>query len=120
MKRIEQIEAEYLKKDLPEFKPGDTVRVSERIPEGDKFRIHDFEGVVIRRRGKGIKTSFTMRKISFGEGVERIFQLHSPVIDKLRGVNKGKTKRKNLFYLRGRVGKQAIKVKAETKEEKAK
>jgi len=114
MKRIEDIEQEQMKKDVPDFKAGDTVKVSVKVPEAEgKFRIHDFEGVVIRRRGKGIKATFTVRKISFGEGVERSFPIHSPTIEKITVVRKGKAKRSKLYYLRERIGKQATKVKAE-------
>lgn len=113
MKRIESIEAEYAKKDIPDFTTGDTVKISVKVPEADKIRIHDFEGIVIRRRGSGTKATFTVRKISFGEGVERIFSLHSPTIEKITLVKKGKVKRNKIYYLRGKVGKQATKVKAE-------
>lgn len=112
MKKMEQIEAEYLKKDIPDFHAGDTVKVSIGIPEADKVRIHDFEGVVIRRRGSGTKATFTLRKISFGEGIERVFSLHSPVIKKIEVLRKGKTRRARLFYLREKIGKQATKIEA--------
>ena len=111
MKRIEEIEAAYLKKGIPDFKAGDTVKVSIKVLEADKVRIHNFEGLVIRRRGKGTKATFTARKISFGEGVERTFSLHSPTIDKIAVVRKGSVKRSKLYYLREKIGKQATKVK---------
>ncbi|MBM3251374.1 MAG: 50S ribosomal protein L19 [Candidatus Omnitrophica bacterium] len=114
MKKIEEIEAGQLKKDIPDFSSGDTLRVSVRVPEAEgKFRLHDFEGVVISKRGKGIKASFTLRKISFGEGVERVFPLHSPTIDKITLVKKGKAKRSKLYYLRQRIGKEATKVEVQ-------
>ena len=114
MKRIEQIEQEQLKKDIPDFTSGDTVKVSVKVPEAEgKFRIHDFEGVVMRRRGKGVNSTFTVRKISFGEGVERTFPLHATTIEKIAVVKKGKAKRDKLYYLRQRIGKKATKVKAE-------
>ncbi|MBM3248136.1 MAG: 50S ribosomal protein L19 [Candidatus Omnitrophica bacterium] len=113
MKKISEIESAYLKKDIPDFKPGDTVVVSVKVPEADKFRIHDFEGVVISRRGSGTNESFAVRKISFGEGVERVFALHSPTIDKITLVKKSKAKRSKLYYLRERIGKQATKVETE-------
>ncbi|MFH1655338.1 MAG: 50S ribosomal protein L19 [Candidatus Omnitrophota bacterium] len=103
-----------MKKDIPDFKAGDTVKVSVKVPEAEgKFRIHDFEGVVIRRHGKSIKATFTVRKISFGEGVERTFPIHSPTIEKITVSRKGKARRNKLYYLRERIGKQATKVKAE-------
>lgn len=115
MKKISDVEKLYLKKDIPDFRPGDTVVVSVKVPEADdKFRIHDFEGVVISRRGSGINESFSVRKISFGEGVERVFPLHSPTIDKITVVKKSKAKRSKLYYLRERIGKQATKVETES------
>lgn len=113
MKKMSEIESAYLKKDIPDFKPGDTVVVSVKVPEADKFRIHDFEGIVISRRGSGINESFSVRKISFGEGVERVFSLHSPTIEKITLVKKSKAKRSKLYYLRQRIGKQATKVEAQ-------
>ncbi len=96
-----------LKKDLPTFKAGDTVRVHVRVVEGDSERVQVFEGVVIRRRGTGISKSFTVRKISFGVGVERIIPLHSPRIQKIEVVKSGKARRARLYYLRGLRGKAA-------------
>lgn len=113
MKKMSEIESAYLKKDIPDFKPGDTVVVSVKVPEADKYRIHDFEGVVLSRRGSGVNESFAVRKISFGEGVERVFSLHSPTIDKITVVKKSKAKRSKLYYLRERIGKQATKVETE-------
>lgn len=106
--RLKQINQKYLRKDLPDFQVGDTVKMKIKVREADKMRIHPFEGTVISKTGKGIKGSFTVRKISFGEGVERIFPLHSPVIDSLKVVSKGVSKRSKLYFLRDRVGKKAI------------
>jgi large subunit ribosomal protein L19 len=110
MDKIKLIEAQHLRKDLPDFKAGDTLKIFVKIPEGDKVRIHPFEGVVIVRRGKGVQATFTVRKISYGEGVERTFPIHSPNIESIKVLKKGKVKRAKLYYLRGRVGK-ATKVK---------
>jgi large subunit ribosomal protein L19 len=107
MNAIENLEKEYLRMDIPDFKPGDTVKVNFKIQEGDKERIQIFEGVVIRRRRGNTRGSFTVRKISYGIGVERIFPLHSPYIDKIEVVSKGRVRRSRLYYLRGRKGKAA-------------
>ena len=88
-----------------EFEVGDTVKMKVKVQEADKVRLHPFEGTIIRKTGRGVKGTFTVRKISFGEGVERIFPLHSPVIDSLKITSKGVVKRSKLYYLRGRVGK---------------
>ena len=104
---IKQLENEQLRDDIPEFAPGDTVRVLYLVREGAKERIQAFEGVCIARTNKSISSSFTVRKISFGEGVERKFPMHSPVIDTLNVVSKGVVKRAKLYYLRDRVGKAA-------------
>ena len=93
--------------DVPEFRPGDTIRVHVKIKEGDKERVQIFEGVVIARRNGDLRSSFTVRKISFGQGVERIFPLHSPVIDKIEVSKRGKVRRAKLYYLRGLKGKAA-------------
>ena len=106
MKGIKAIEPKHLKKDLPKFSPGDTVRVYVKIREEGKVRIQAFEGTVIRKRGSGINATFTVRKVSYGEGVERIFLSHSPMIDKITVVMKGKAKRAKLYYLRSRKGKK--------------
>lgn len=105
--RIKQIDSKYLRKDIPEFHVGDTVKMKIKVQEADKIRLHPFEGTIIRKTGRGIKGTFTVRKISFGEGVERIFPLHSPVIESLQVISKGITKRSKLYYLRDRVGKRA-------------
>ncbi len=110
MQLIDQIEFEQLRADVPEFGPGDTVRVHTRVIEGGKERIQIFEGTVIGRKGGGVRESFTVRKISHGIGVERTFMLHSPRIAKIEVVRKGAVRRAKLYYLRQRVGK-ATKVK---------
>lgn len=100
MNKISLVEAAHLKTDLPQFRPGDTVNVHFRVIEGDKERIQDFEGIVISRRGGGLKETFTVRKISNGVGVERIFPIHSPRIAKIEVMRGGKVRRAKLFYLR--------------------
>jgi large subunit ribosomal protein L19 len=107
MNAIESLEKEHLRMDFPDFKPGDTVKVNFKIQEGDKERIQVFEGVVIRRRRGNTRSTFTVRKISYGIGVERIFPLHSPYIDKIEVVSRGRVRRSRLYYLRGRKGKAA-------------
>ncbi|MFM1650745.1 50S ribosomal protein L19 [Brevibacillus sp. B_LB10_24] len=104
---IRELEKDQLKQDLPAFRPGDTVRVHVKVIEGQRERIQLFEGVVIRRRGTGISETFTVRKISYGVGVERTFPLHTPKIDKLEVVRRGRVRRAKLYYLRDRVGKAA-------------
>jgi len=107
MNPVDLVERGYLRTDHPEFRPGDTVRVHYRIQEGDKERIQVFEGVVIRKRGGGTRATFTVRKVSYGVGVERIFPLHSPFIEKIEVVSRGKVRRARLYYLRERSGKSA-------------
>ena len=107
MNAIESIEKEYLRMDLPDFKPGDTVKVNFKIQEGEKERIQVFEGVVIRRRRGDTRGTFTVRKVSYGIGVERIFPLYSPYIDKIVVMSRGRVRRSRLYYLRGRKGKAA-------------
>ncbi|MBI1910044.1 MAG: 50S ribosomal protein L19 [Deltaproteobacteria bacterium] len=107
MNTVQKIEREGLRKDLPQFQPGDTVKVSTRVREGEKERIQVFEGVVIRIAGSGIRKSFTVRKISYGVGVERIFPLYSPTVAKLEVVSRGKVRRSKLYYLRDLSGKKA-------------
>ncbi|MEZ5303810.1 MAG: 50S ribosomal protein L19 [Verrucomicrobiales bacterium] len=109
---IQKIEKEQMKEDVAPFNVGDTVKVHVRVVEGGKERIQIFQGIVIGRRGIAINQAFTVRKISYGEGVERSFQLHSPKIAKVEVVRKGKVRRAKLNYLRNRVGKQATNVKA--------
>lgn len=107
MDAIRLVEAAQLKKDRGGFNPGDTVRVQVKVVEGEKERIQAFEGVVIRKRGEGIKASFTVRRISYGVGVERTFPLHSPRIDRIDLVRHGRVRRAKLYYLRGLAGKAA-------------
>jgi large subunit ribosomal protein L19 len=116
MDLISAIEAKYLKDKILEFRPGDTLRVSIKIKEGDKERIQAFEGVVIQRRGTGTGETFTLRKVSGGVGVERIFPLYSPNITKIELMRQGKVKRAKLFYLRGLRGKSA-RIQEKKKEE---
>lgn len=118
MNIIQQLEAEHaaeLKPDVPVFGPGDTVRVQVKVREGTRERLQAFEGVCIARRGGGLNQSFVVRKISFGEGVERIFPLYSPLVDSIEVVRRGKVRRAKLYYLRTRRGKSArIKEKVTT------
>ena len=107
MRQITQIEKGYTKDNVPEFKAGDTVKVHVKIREGDKERIQVFQGTVISRRGGGTNQTFTVRKISSGIGVERVFSLHSPNVSKIQRVRKGKVRRAKLYYLRDRKGKSA-------------
>ena len=104
---VNEITARQLKKDVPEFKSGDTVSVSVRIVEGNKSRIQVFQGVVMQRRGSGVSETFTVRKISSGVGVERTFPIHSPAIAKIEVVKRGKVRRSRITYLRNRSGKAA-------------
>jgi len=116
--KLKLIEAEFTKRELPHFNVGDTVRILTKIVEGeDKVRLHPFEGVVIAKKGRGIHSTFTVRRVSYGEGIERVFPLFSPTIERIEVVRSGKVKRAKLFYLRGKVGKRATKI--ETEEEKA-
>jgi large subunit ribosomal protein L19 len=107
MSELKSLEGKYLKKDLPEFGPGDTLRLHVKIKEGDKERIQVFQGTVISRKGSGVSESITVRKVSAGIEVERVFPLYSPNIDKIQVVRKGKVRRSKLYYLRGVVGKKA-------------
>lgn len=107
LKTVRDFEAKNLRRDLPEFRPGDTVRVSVRIVEGEKERIQDFEGICIRRRGGGMRETFTVRRVSYGIGMERIFPLHSPLIEKIEVMRRGKVRRSRLYYLRELRGKKA-------------
>jgi large subunit ribosomal protein L19 len=105
MNTLDQVEAAYLRDDLPQFGPGDTVRVHVRVVEGGRERVQAFEGVVIARNGGGARETFTVRKISFGVGVERIFPVHAPIIQKIEVLRRGDVRRAKLYYLRDRVGK---------------
>jgi len=110
MNLIQQIEAEEIAKaakDIPEFRPGDTVRVGVKVIEGTRTRVQNFEGVCIARSNRSINSNFTVRKMSFGEGVERVFPLYSPNIDSITVVRRGVVRRAKLYYLRGRTGKRA-------------
>ncbi len=110
MNLIQQLEAEAIEnlgKDIPEFRPGDTVRVGVKVVEGTRERIQNFEGVVIARSNRGMGSNFTVRKISFGEGVERVFPLYSPIVYSITVVRRGVVRRAKLYYLRGRTGKSA-------------
>jgi large subunit ribosomal protein L19 len=103
----EQIEKLVADRPIPDFQPGDTVRVSVKVVEGERERVQAFEGVCIARRNAGVSSSFTLRKISYGEGVERIFPLYSPRLTAIEVVRRGKVRRAKLYYLRGRTGKAA-------------
>lgn len=116
MNPLELVEREQLRTDLPDFRVGDTVRVHVKIIEGEKERVQLFEGVVIRKKRGGIRSSFTVRKISYGIGVERIFPTHSPRIDRIDILSRGKVRRGKLFYLRGLKGK-AARIRGEKKAE---
>ena len=112
MNLIQQLEAEQIQsltanKTIPEFRPGDTLRVGVRVVEGERTRVQNFEGVCIARANRGIGSSFTVRKISFGEGVERVFPLYSPNVETIEVVRRGAVRRAKLYYLRGRTGKAA-------------
>jgi len=102
---LDQIESAQLRDDIPDFNPGDTVRVDVRVIEGGRERTQAFEGVVIARKGGGIRETFTVRKISFGVGVERIFPVHAPIVQKIEVLRRGDVRRAKLYYLRDRVGK---------------
>ncbi|HEY8990709.1 MAG TPA: 50S ribosomal protein L19 [Luteolibacter sp.] len=109
---IKKIEQEQLKQDVAEFNVGDSVKVHTRVVEGGKERLQIFAGLVIAKRGTGVNAAFTVRKISYGEGVERVFPVHTPRIAKIEVVTKGKVRRAKLHYLRSRVGKRALLVKS--------
>jgi large subunit ribosomal protein L19 len=107
MNDLQTVESAHVRDDIPEFRSGDTVRVDVRVAEGGRERIQAFEGVVIARNGSGARASFTVRKISFGVGVERVFPLHAPIISKIAVTRRGDVRRSKLYYLRDRVGKSA-------------
>jgi large subunit ribosomal protein L19 len=112
MNLLKQIETEHVAKlsagkQIPEFQPGDTVQVNYKVVEGERSRVQAYEGVCIGRAGAGLNENFTVRKISYGEGVERVFPLYSPMIDSIKVVRRGKVRRAKLYYLRGRRGKSA-------------
>lgn len=107
MNILEALEREQMRSDIPDFRPGDTVRVHVKVIEGNRERIQVFEGTVIGRRGRGINETFTVRRVSYGVAVERIFPVHSPRIDRIEVVRHGRVRRAKLYYLRGRAGKAA-------------
>ena len=107
MNKIEQLEKENIRLDMPSFKPGDTVKVHVKIKEGEKERIQAFQGVVISKRKGSTNATFTVRKVSYGIGVERIFPMHSPVIDRIEVITKGRVRRAKIYYLRKLRGKAA-------------
>lgn len=107
MRLLDTIAQVYLRKDIPEFRIGDTVEVEVKSVEGDKEKIHEFKGVIIARKGKGVSETFVVRKISFGEGIERTFYINSPMIKSLKVVKRGKVRKAKLYYLRGKIGKKA-------------
>ena len=107
MKLTDQIDKASIRDDVPEFSPGDTVRVHVRVVEGNRQRVQLFEGVVIGRQGGGVSETFTVRKVSFGVGVERTFPVHSPIVDKIECITRGRVRRAKLYYQRGRIGKKA-------------
>jgi large subunit ribosomal protein L19 len=125
MNLIQQLEAEQIERltqarAIPEFRPGDTLRVGVRVVEGDRTRIQNYEGVCIARANRGMGSSFTVRKISFGEGVERVFPLYSPNVETIEVVRRGAVRRAKLYYLRGRTGKAArIAERRDTRPDKA-
>jgi large subunit ribosomal protein L19 len=107
MHTLDAVDAASLRDDLPEFRAGDTLRVHVRVVEGNRSRIQVFQGVVIRRQGSGVRETFTVRKVSFGVGVERTFPVHSPIIDKIEVATRGDVRRAKLYYLRNLRGKAA-------------
>jgi len=107
MNKLDVVDAASLRSDLPDFRPGDTVKVHVKVVEGNRSRIQVFQGVVIRRHGGGLRETFTVRKISFGTGVERTFPLHTPIIEKIEVVTRGDVRRAKLYYLRELRGKKA-------------
>jgi len=107
MNRLDRVEDTQLRKNLPRFQPGDTVRVQVRVTEGTRTRVQAYEGVVIARSGSGFQENFTVRKISYGEGVERVFPVYSPMVEGVEIVRRGKVRRAKLYYLRDRRGKSA-------------
>lgn len=107
MNDLQALENAHVRDDIPDFRPGDTVRVHVRVVEGGRERVQLFEGVVLARNGSGPRASFTVRKVSFGVGVERVFPLHAPIIAKIEVVRRGDVRRSKLYYLRDRVGRSA-------------
>ena len=107
MNAIDLIDAQSLRDDVPDFDAGDTLKVHVRVVEGNRERVQVFQGAVIRRQGSGLRETFTVRKVSFGVGVERTFPVHSPIVSKIEVVSRGDVRRAKLYYLRDRVGKAA-------------
>ena len=107
MQRTDLVDRASLRDDIPDFGPGDTLKVHVRVVEGNRERLQVFQGVVTRRKGSGIRETFTVRKISFGVGVERTFPVHSPILAKIEVVSRGEVRRAKLYYLRDRIGKSA-------------
>lgn len=107
MNPLDVVAEKYTNREIPEFRPGDTVRVNVKIQEGDKFRIQAFEGVVLGVKKRGLQSTFTVRKVSFGYGVERVFPLYSPMIESIERLKRGRVRRAKLYYLRERKGKAA-------------
>jgi len=107
MNKLDQLESAYVRKDVPDFKAGDTVRVHVRVVEGGRERVQLFEGVVIARKGGGVNDTCTVRKMSFGVGVERVFPVHAPIVQRIEVIRKGDVRRAKLYFLRDRVGKAA-------------
>ena len=107
VEKLKLIEKDYVRKDLPKFEVGDTIAMKIKVQEADKVRIHPFEGIVMRKKGGRLNCTFTVRKVSFGEGVERTFPINSPVIESIEVISKGKVRRARLYYLRKRVGKRS-------------
>ncbi len=107
MQKLDAVDAKSLRDDIPPFRSGDTVKVHVRVVEGNRSRVQVFQGVVIARKNQGVSATFTVRKVSFGVGVERTFPVHSPTIDKIEVVTRGKVRRAKLYYLRDRHGKAA-------------
>lgn len=110
MDKIKLVEQECCQKKLPDLAVGDAVKVLTKIPEGDKIRLHPFEGVVISKAGSGTNAKFTVRKVSYGEGIERVFMLYSPNIERIEVLKKGKVQKAKLYYLRQKIGKRATKI----------
>ena len=104
---LDNLDADSLRTDIPDFRPGDSLKVHVRVVEGNRERVQVFQGVVIRRQGGGVRETFTVRKVSFGVGVERTFPVHSPIVAKIEVVSRGDVRRAKLYYLRDRVGKAA-------------
>src|SRR6187431_1358723 len=107
MNTLDGLDADSLRDDVPGFRPGDTLKVHVRVVEGSRSRVQVFQGVVIRRQGSGLRETFTVRKVSFGVGVERTFPVHTPIVEKIEVVTRGDVRRAKLYYLRDRVGKAA-------------